>query len=86
MRLNLLVPDVKPEEWQLPKQCPREGCQGKRFYPRQEVAKKIVDEKYQPVRAWRYECARCGCTFRVFPQGVERQDSLHRALGLAVML
>jgi len=86
MRLNLLIPEVKPNEWQLPKQCKRAGCKGKRFYPRQAVEKKIVDGKYQKVRAWRYECARCGCTFRVYPQGVGRQHISHRVIGLAVML
>ena len=86
MRLNLLLPDVKPDELQLPKQCKREGCKGKRFYPRQAVEKKIVDGKYQKVQAWRYECARCGCSFRVYPQGVGRQQISHRVIGLAVML
>lgn len=86
MRLNLLLPDVKPNKFQTPKQCKREGCKGKRFYPRQEVEKRIVDGKYQSVKAWRYECAKCGCTFRVYPEGVGRQQNSHRVIGLAVML
>jgi hypothetical protein len=86
MRLNLLLPDVKPNKFQTPKQCKREGCKGKRFYPRQEVEKKIVDGKYRSVKAWRYECAKCGCTFRVYPEGVGRQQNSHRVIGLAVML
>jgi len=86
MRLNLLLPDVKPNKFQTPKHCKREGCKGKRFYPRQEVEKKIVDGKYSSVKAWRYECAKCGCTFRVYPEGVGRQQNSHRVIGLAVML
>lgn len=86
MRLNLLLPDVKPEEIHAPKECAREGCKGKRFYPRQEVSKKIVDGKYRTVKAWRYECASCGSTFRVYPKGVGHQQISHRVLGLAVML
>jgi hypothetical protein len=86
MRLNLLLPVVKPGQFRTPKQCQREGCKGKRFYPRQEVEKKIVDGKYESVSAWRYECASCGCTFRVYPQGVGRQQISHCVLGLAVML
>ena len=86
MRLNLLLPDVKPDQLQLPKHCAKEECQGKRFYPRQVVEKKIVDGRYQQVQAWRYGCARCGCTFRVYPQGVGRQHISHRVIGLAVML
>jgi len=86
MRLNLLLPDVRPDKLQMPKQCKREGCKGKRFYPRQGVEKKIVDGKYQKVQAWRYACGSCGCTFRVYPQGVGRQPISHRVIGLAVML
>jgi len=86
MRLKLLLPDVNPDQWQLPKQCVKESCKGKRFYPRQAVEKRIVDGKYQTVQAWRYECASCGCTFRVYPAGVGPQPVSHRVLGLAVML
>jgi transposase-like protein len=86
MRLNLLLPAVKPDQWPLPKQCVKEGCKGKRFYPRQAVEKRIVDGKYQKVQAWRYECASCGCTFRVYPAGVGSQHVSHRVIGLAVML
>lgn len=86
MRLNLLLPVVTPGQFETPKRCQRAGCQGKRLYPRQEVEKKIVDGKYQSVSAWRYECANCGCTFRVYPPGVGRQHISHRVLGLAVML
>jgi transposase-like protein len=86
MRLNLLLPDVKPNEFQTPKQCKQEGCKGKCFYPRQAVEKKIVDGTYQTVKAWRYECISCGCTFRVYPQGVGHQQISHRVIGLAVML
>ncbi len=86
MRLNLLLPDVKPEELEAPKSCVKKGCKGKRFSPRQKVEKKIVDGKYQKVPAWRYECASCGCTFRVYPKGVGAQQMSHRVIGLAVML
>lgn len=86
MRLNLLLPDVKPGQYETPKHCQQEGCKGKRFYPRQEVEKQLVGGTYQNVKVWRYECASCGCTFRVYPQGVGRQHISHRVLGLAVML
>jgi len=86
MRLKLLLPEVKPDQFEAPKQCAGTGCKGKRFYPRQEVGKAIVDAKYKVVSAWRYECAHCGCTFRVYPQGVGHQHISHRVIGLAVML
>lgn len=86
MRLTLLLPEVKPEKFVLPKRCPTQGCKGKHFYPRQEVEKKIVDAQYQRVSAWRYECAECGHTFRVYPQGVVKKQVSQRVLGLAIML
>jgi len=64
MRLKLLLPEVKPGQIQAPRECARKGCKGKRFYPRQEVRKGIVDAKYRAVSAWRFECASCGCTFK----------------------
>lgn len=36
--------------------------------------------------AWRYECAECGQTFRVYPQGVNQQQISTRVKGMAVML
>lgn len=86
MRLKLLLPEVKPGQFATPKECARKGCKGKRFYPRQEVEKAVVDAKYRVVSAWRFECASCGGTFRVYPQGVGRQHISHRVIGLAVML
>jgi hypothetical protein len=86
MRLNLRLPEVKPEHFVLPKSCPRAGCQGKRFYPRQKVKKKVVDAKYKEVEAWRYQCGECGQTFRVYPPGVNQQHISQRVSGLAVML
>jgi hypothetical protein len=86
MRLNLRLPEVKPEQFTYPKKCPTSGCKGKRFYPRQKVKKKVVDAKYKQVEAWRYQCGECGHTFRVYPQGVSQQQISQRVSGLAVML
>lgn len=86
MRLKLFLPDVKPAEFSQPKRCPRLGCAGMNFYARQLVRKKIVDTKYDEVEAWRYECAKCGSTFRVYPAGVNRQQISTRVNGMAVML
>jgi transposase-like protein len=57
-----------------------------RYHPRQEVEKKVVDTKYREVSAWRYECSKCGCTFRVYPKGVGKKQMSHRVNGIAVML
>ncbi len=85
MRLKLLLPDVKIGQFAQPKKCSSPGCPGMAFYPRQIVVKKIVDTKYAEVFAWRYQCAKCGCTFRVYPVGVNNQQISMRVLGMAVM-
>jgi transposase-like protein len=56
------------------------------FYPRQIVSKKIVDTKYAEVLACRYQCTKCGCTFRVYPAGVNKQQISKRVNGMAIML
>jgi len=86
MRLNLRLPEIKPNHYVAPKRCPVPGCKGKRFYPRQKVRKNVVDSKYKQVEAWRYQCCECGHTFRVYPQGVSQQHISQRVSGLAVML
>jgi hypothetical protein len=86
MRLKLLLPEVKPDHFTIPAHCPTAGCKGRRFYPRQAVAKKIVDAKHSQVQAWRYQCNQCGHSFRVYPQGVNKQHISQRVSGLGVML
>lgn len=86
MRLKLLLPAVEPTKFETPQKCPQQGCRGRGFYPRQEVSKKIVDARHHEVTAWRYECTKCGCTFRVYPEGVSEKQISKRVNGLAVML
>lgn len=86
MRLKLILPKVEPNRFETPKKCPQKGCRGKRFYPRQEVSKKIVDAQHPKVTAWRYECEKCGYVFRVYPQGVNHKQISKRVNGMAVML
>jgi len=86
MRLKLLLPTVSPKKFEKPLRCSRPGCSGLRFYPRQKVKKRIVDGQYDEVSALRYECAQCGCTFRVYPEGVNQAQISKRVNGLAVML
>ncbi|MEI8366779.1 MAG: hypothetical protein WCF65_10225 [Parachlamydiaceae bacterium] len=86
MRLKLLLRDVKIDKYPQPKRCSRPGCPGMTFYPRQIVQKKILDTEYEEVLAWRYDCIKCGCTFRVYPEGVNNQQISMRVSGMAVML
>lgn len=86
MRLNLILPKVEPNEFEFPKKCPRKGCAGMRFIPRQAVSKKIVDAQHSEVTAWRCECQKCGYVFRVYPKGVSQKHISKRVNGMAVML
>ena len=86
MRLNLILPKVEPTELEFPKKCPRAGCPGMRFIPRQEVRKKIVDAQHPEVTAWRCECKECGHVFRVYPKGVSQKQISKRVNGMAVMM
>jgi len=86
MRLNLILPKVEPDQFEFPKQCPRQGCPGMRFTPRQEVSKKIVDGQHPEVTAWRCECSQCGHVFRVYPKGVNQKQISKRVNGMAVMM
>jgi hypothetical protein len=86
MRLQLILPQVKPMEFKKPLVCPHRDCQGRHFKYHQEVDKLLKDTGYEVVTAHRYRCLRCQRTFRVYPQGVTRAQTSQRVKGLAVML
>lgn len=84
MRLKLLLPQVDPTVYPVPTACPY-GCGGQQFHLRQAVRKPVRDTVYQAVAARRYECLRCGRTFRVYPQGIHHDQTSQRLRGLAVL-
>ncbi len=86
MRLHLLLPRVEPDRYSEPTICPQNDCEGTHFRLHQEVAKPLKDMTYPKVTAYRYQCLRCGCTFRVYPQGVTHAQTSQRVKGLGVML
>jgi transposase-like protein len=86
MRLKLILPVVKAEEYNEPQGCPQPGCKGKAIRQRQVVRKNLRDGQYEKVEARRYECLRCGHTFRVYPRGVSKAQVSLRVKGMAVML
>ena len=86
MRLNLILPQIKPREYEKPKRCTNVECKGNRFHPIQEVKKSIRDTKYEEVIARRYQCKQCGRTFRVYPTGVSAKQISKRVNGIATML
>ena len=86
MRLEMILPRVRPETMRMPQQCPYKGCSGRSFKHLQAVTRPVRDTQYTTVEVHRYRCLRCGRTFRVYPEGVDRAHFSQRAKGLAVML
>ena len=86
MRLELILPRVKPDELEQRLVCPHEGCQGRHFEHHQQVDKPLKDTEHRVVSAHRYRCLRCNRTFRVYPVGVTQAQTSQRVKGLSVML
>jgi hypothetical protein len=85
MRLKLLLPVVEPEVFAEPSECPYADCGGHQFHLMQEVPKPVRDTVYQVVTARRYQCLRCGRSFRVYPKGINADQTSARLKGLAVL-
>ena len=86
MRIKLILPVVIADEYTEPQGCPKPGCEGKVLRQRQVVRKNLRDGRYKEVEARRYECMRCGHTFRVYPRGVSGAQVSQRVKGMGVML
>ena len=86
MRLKLLLPPVRPDVYDEPTACPHKGCGGTHFHMRQVSLKPLRDTLLTGVVARRYECLRCGHTFRVYPTGVSKAQTSARLRGLGVLL
>ena len=86
MRLHLILPRVEPNNFSEPTTCPGDDCEGRHFRLHQEVTKPVKDTMYRDVIAYRYQCLRCGRTFRVYPQGVTNAHTSQRVKGLGVLL
>jgi len=86
MRLQIVFPPIEPSRVALPAHCPMPGCGGEQFRLHQEVWKSLRDRHYDAVPTYRYQCLRCGHTFRVYPRGVGRGQVSHRVRGLGLLL
>jgi transposase-like protein len=82
----MILPRVEPDQFPAPKVCPHPECGSPHLRPHQIVPKALVDTHYTQVAAHRYRCLRCGRTFRVYPQGVDRHALSQRTRGLGIML
>jgi len=70
----------------VPQRCRYRGCSGTHFRHHQAVEKQLRDTVYRHVTVHRYQCLRCGRTFRVYPPGVGQAPTSLRVKGLAVLL
>jgi hypothetical protein len=85
MRLHLIPPPVRPTEYPAPGSCPNPACGSRHVQFRQAVPKPVRDLHIDAVIAHRYQCPRCGRTFRVYPVGISHDQTSARLKGLAVM-
>lgn len=85
MRLLVIPPPVQPEVYREPVGCPAAGCGSRHVRFRQAAKKPLRDPFVGEVVAHRYQCPRCGRTFRVYPVGVSHDQTSARLKGLAVL-
>ena len=85
MRLRLRLPEVRPDEYTVPLNCPY-GCGGRYFALHQQCRKEMSDPNHPTVQVRRYKCVGCGRSFRVHPTGVGRHHRSQRLRGIGVML
>ena len=85
MRLVVIPPPVQPEVFLAPRGCPHADCGSRHVQFRQAVRKPVRDTQLTEVVAHRYQCPRCGRTFRVYPVGVSHHQTSARLKGMAVL-
>ena len=71
MRLHLLLPKVNPDQITPPTTCADPKCRGRKFRFHQPESLAWRETAYQEVQAHRYQCLKCGRTFRVYPEASE---------------
>jgi len=88
MRLQVRLPKIQPDEYEVPEQCPYEGCNGDTLKPHghKGEAKNVRDTNHEQVEAYRYQCATCGHTFRVYPTGASNAQQSDRLKAISVLL
>jgi transposase-like protein len=85
MRLRVIPPPVQPDVYPEPRGCPYADCGSPHVQFRQAVRKPVRDTQLHEVVAHRYQCPRCGRTFRVYPVGVSHDQTSARLKGVAVL-
>ncbi len=93
MHISVRLPKLEPNAIQPPTRCPlkypktRRRCTGTRFKMHQAHCRKPVrDLRHTQVIARRYRCLKCQRTFRVYPEGVSRDQLAASLKALSVLL
>jgi len=88
MRIQVRLPKIQPDKFDLPKQCPYEGCSGDTFKSHgcKGEAKAVRDTDHDEVTSHRFKCATCGRTFRIYPTGVSQAQQSDRLKAISVLL
>jgi transposase-like protein len=88
MRIQVRIPKVKPDVYREIQVCPYEGCGGQCFkeHGQRAEAKPTRDLNYAAVESFRYQCLKCGRTFRVYPEGVSRAQQSDGLKAMSVIL
>jgi transposase-like protein len=88
MRIQVRLPKIQPDEYELPEQCPYERCSGDTFksHGRKGETKTVRDTDHEEVTSHRYRCTTCGHTFRVYPAGVSNAQQSDRLKATSVLL
>ncbi len=85
MRLRVRLPEVRPDEYAIPLNCPY-GCGGRYFALHDQCHKTLGDPTYQAVQVRRDKCVSCRRSFRVHPTGVSQHHRSQRLRGIGVLL
>jgi transposase-like protein len=81
------LPQVEPDEYDMPALCPHNGCEGKHFKLHQRHCRRaVLDPDHEQVNVRRYRCLTCKRTFRVYPRGISNAQRSDRLRGIGVML
>ncbi len=86
MRIEVRLPQIEPDVYDEPEECPK--CGGQHFKPygvKREV-KTIRDLAHEEVKSFRQKCVRCGYRMRVYPRGVSHAQQSDRLKGITVLL
>ena len=81
--VTLQMSFVKRKSERRPTTCPQ--CGGGTFQRWGKTTKRVKDSQHRTVVVYRYRCCHCKCTFRHYPQGVDRATQTQRLRKLAAL-